>query len=62
MITFTQFLNDNANHHSFVKYKTSFMNLTDDQMNQIEYEMSIDYDDYRARTCVTYKTTTTPLR
>ena len=48
MITFAQFLNDNANHHSFVKYKTSFMNLTDDQMNQIEYEMSIDYDDYRA--------------
>ncbi len=48
MITFKQYFNDNANNHSFVKYGTSFGRLTYEQMEQIEYEMSIDYDDYRA--------------
>ncbi len=47
MITFKQFFNENANHHSFVKYKTNFANLTDEQMEQIEYEMGIDWIDYR---------------
>jgi hypothetical protein len=47
MITFKQFFNDNANHHSFIKYKTNFANLTDEQMEQIEYEMGIDWIDYR---------------
>lgn len=46
MTTFKQFFNDNANHHSFVKYGTNFGRLTYEQMEQIEYEMSVDYDDY----------------
>ena len=46
MITFRQFFNNNANHHSFVQFKTNFDNLTDDQMDQIEYGMCVDYDDY----------------
>ncbi len=48
MITFKQFFNDNANHYSFVKYGTNFGRLTFTQMEQIEYELSIDWDDYRA--------------
>jgi hypothetical protein len=47
MITFKQFFNDNANHYSFIKYKTNFTNLTDDQMEQIEYEVGIEWVDYR---------------
>ena len=47
MITFKQFFNENANHHSLIKFKTNFTNLTDDQMKDIEYEMQIDWDDYR---------------
>ena len=47
MITFKQFFNENANHHAFIKFKTNFTNLTDDQMKDIEYEMQIDWDDYR---------------
>jgi len=47
MITFKQFFNDNANHYSFVKYGTNFGRLTFTQMEQIEYELGIDYDDYR---------------
>ena len=47
IITFKQFFNENANHHSFIKYKTNFANLTDEQMEQIEYEMGIDWVDYR---------------
>ena len=47
MITFTQFFNENANHHSLIKYKTNFANLTGEQMDQIEYEMGIDWIDYR---------------
>ena len=47
MITFKQFFNENANHHAFIKFKTNFTNLTDDQMEDIEYEMQIDWDDYR---------------
>ncbi len=47
MITFTQFFNENANHYSFIKYKTNFANLTDDQMEQIEYEVGIEWVDYR---------------
>ncbi len=47
MITFKQFFNDNANHYSFVKYGTNFGRLTYVQMEQIEYEIGIDWDDYR---------------
>ena len=47
MITFKQFFNDNAHHYSFIKYKTNFANLTDDQMEQIEYEVGIEWVDYR---------------
>ena len=47
MITFKQFFNENANHYSLIKYKTSYANLTDDQMEQIEYEVGIEWVDYR---------------
>ena len=47
MITFTEFFYENANHYSFVKYGTNFRSLTDDQMEQIEYEIGIDWIDYR---------------
>ena len=46
MTTFKQFFNDNANHYSFVKYGTNFGRLTFTQMEQIEYELGIGYDDY----------------
>jgi len=47
MITFTEFFYENANHYSFVKYGTNFRSLTDDQMEQIEYEIGIEWIDYR---------------
>ena len=47
MITFKQFFNENANHYSLIKYKANFANLTDDQMEQIEYEVGIEWRDYR---------------
>jgi hypothetical protein len=47
MITFKQFFNENANHYSLIKYKTSYANLTDDQMEQIDYEVGIEWRDYR---------------
>ena len=47
MTTFTEFFYENANHYSLIKYKTNFANLTDDQMEQIEYEVGIEWVDYR---------------
>ena len=47
MITFTQFFNENANYYSLIKYKTSYSNLTDEQMDQIDYEVGIEWVDYR---------------
>ena len=47
MITFKQFFNENANHYSLIKYKTSYSNLTDEQMEQIDYEVGIEWRDYR---------------
>lgn len=47
MITFKQFFNENANHYSLIKYKTNFANLTDEQMEQIDYEVGIEWVDYR---------------
>jgi len=48
MTTFTEFFYENANHYSFVKYGTNFRSLTDEQMEQVEYELTIDWDDCRA--------------
>lgn len=47
MMTFTQFFNENANYYSLIKYKTSYSNLTDEQMDQIDYEVGIEWVDYR---------------
>lgn len=47
MITFKQFFNENVNHYSLIKYKTNYANLTDDQMEQIDYEVGIEWIDYR---------------
>ena len=46
-MTFTQFFNENANYYSLIKYKTSYSNLTDEQMDQIDYEVGIEWVDYR---------------
>jgi len=47
MITFKQFFNENADHYSFIKYGTNFGRLTYEQMEQIEYEVGIEWIDYR---------------
>jgi vacuolar-type H+-ATPase catalytic subunit A/Vma1 len=46
-MTKRDFFNENANHYSLIKYKTSYSNLTDDQMEQIDYEVGIEWRDYR---------------